>query len=175
MLIRREATGDVPAVRALVAAAFGGSSTEPAGTEEVRLLDLLRAGPDWIPALSLVAETPDGDLAGHVVCTRAWIADVEVVGLGPLAVRPDLQRRGVGSALVHAVLAAAEAGGAPVVGLLGSTVYYARFGFRPASTLGIESPEVAWDDHFQARLSVPLERAPRGPFRYAAAFGQLGG
>jgi len=175
MLIRRETASDVPGVRALVAAAFGGSPTEPATTDEVRLIDLLRAGPDWLPTLSLVARTPDGDLAGHVVCTRAWIADVEVVGLGPLAVRPDQQGRGVGSALVHAVLGAAEAGGAPVVGLLGSTVYYARFGFRPASTFGIESPQAAWGDHFQARLFVPPDRAPRGAFRYAAAFGQLGG
>lgn len=174
MLIRRETAGDVPAVRALVAAAFGGSPAEPAATDEVRLLDLLRAGPDWIPALSLVAETPDGDLAGHVVCTRAWVADVEAVGLGPLAVRPDLQRRGVGSSLVHAVLAAAQEAGAPVVGLLGSPAYYARFGFRPASEFGIESPEAAWGDHFQARPCVPPEAAPRGAFRYAAAFGQLG-
>ena len=43
---------------------------------------------------------------------------------GPLSVRPDRQRRGVGSALMHAVLGAADALGEPLVALLGSTAYY---------------------------------------------------
>ena len=169
VLVRRETPADVTAVRAVVAAAF----LEEPGVEpvEVRLLDRLRECADWLPPLSLVAVTAEGEIAGHVVCTRGWIGDAEVVGLGPLAVRPDLQRRGVGSALVHAVLAAAEALDVPAVALLGSTVYYARFGFVPGSAVGVESPEPAWGDHFQVRPLVP--DAPRGAFRYAAPFRDL--
>jgi len=173
VLIRRETPADVPEVRAVVGAAFDvpQSSAEPA---EVQLLDRLRTSPEWIPALSLVAESPAGRVEGHVVCTRAWIADVEVVGLGPLAVRPDRQRSGVGSALMHAVLAAAEALGTPAVALLGSTAYYSRFGFRPGRVVGVEAPEPGWGDHFQVRLYVPSASAPRGLFRYAAPFADLG-
>lgn len=169
MLVRRETPANVPAVRALVAAAF----EEEPGVEpvEVRLLDKLRESPDWLPALSLVAVTAEGAVAGHVVCTRGWVGDVEVAGLGPLAVRTDLQRRGVGSALVHAVVAAAEALGVPAVALLGSPDYYGRFGFVPGSRVGVGSPEPAWGDHFQVRLLVA--DAPRGAFRYAAPFRDL--
>jgi putative acetyltransferase len=169
MLIRRETDADVAQVHAVVAAAFR-QPESLAAPYEVRLLEALRAGPDWLPALSLVAEGPAGDVVGHVVCSRAWVGDAQVVGLGPLAVRPDEQGRGVGSALMHAVVGAAEALEIPVVALLGSTTYYARFGFRPVRRLGIEPPEPAWGDHFQARLLVPPSAAPRGPFRYAAAF-----
>ena len=159
----------MPEVRGLVDAAFDdpGSSSEPF---EVRLLDLLRAGEEWMPALSLVAESPSGDLAGYAVGTRAWVADVEVVGIGPVAVRPELQRRGVGLALMHAILGAAEALGAPAAVLLGSTAYYSRFGFRPGRAVGVESPDPAWGDHFQVRLFAPPDAAPRGSFRYAEPF-----
>ena len=172
MLIRRETPADVTDVRAVVRAAFDReqSSSEPV---EVRLLDRLRASREWMPALSLVAESPAGLVEGHVVCTRAWIDDVEVVGLGPLAVRPDSQRDGVGSALMHAVLAAAEALETPAVVLLGSPAYYSRFGFRPGRVAGVEPPEPAWGDHFQVRLNVPSAGAPRGRFRYAAPFADL--
>jgi putative acetyltransferase len=172
MLIRREADADVAQVHALVADAFRqpGSGAAPV---EVTLLEALRAGPDWLPPLSLVAEGPAGDVVGHVVCSRAWIGDAEVVGLGPLAVRPGEQGRGVGSALMHAVVGAAEALDVPVVALLGSTTYYARFGFRPAHRLGIDSPDPAWGDHFQARLLVPPSAAPRGRFRYASPFTRM--
>ena len=58
-----------------------------------------------------------------------------MLALGPLSVRPDRQRQGVGSALMHAVLGAADALGERLVALLGSTAYYPRFGFRPARPL----------------------------------------
>lgn len=57
--------------------------------------------------------------------------------LGPVGVRPDLQRTGIGTALVEASLAAAQQRGAGLVVLLGHTSYYPRFGFEPASPLGL--------------------------------------
>jgi putative acetyltransferase len=55
-----------------------------------------------------------------------------VLGLGPLGVEPGWQRRGVGSALMHAILGGAEACGETLVGLVGDPAYYGRFGFAPA-------------------------------------------
>lgn len=171
MLVRRETADDVPAVREVVRAAFAG----PGGGEpvEVRLLDRLRTGQEWRPELSLVAEAADRSVAGHVVCSRAWVGEREVVGLGPLAVRPDRQRRGVGSALVHAVVGAAEALDVEAVVLLGSTDYYPRYGFVAGTSVGIVPPEPAWGEHFQARL-LGTRPHPRGAFRYARAFHDLG-
>ncbi len=135
VLVRREAPGDAGSIRAVTAAAFARPGEDV--PVEAPLVDWLRASPAWIPELSLVAVDPGGDVVGHVVCTRGTVGPAPVLALGPLSVRPDWQRRGVGKALMHAVLGAADALGEPLVVLLGSTRYYPRFGFRLASEYGI--------------------------------------
>lgn len=62
-------------------------------------------------------------------------------GSDPWACGP-MQGRGIGSALMHAVLGAADALNEPFVALLGHADYYARFGFRPAQAYAI-TPQVA--------------------------------
>lgn len=139
---------------------------------EARLLDELRTCDGWIPELSLVAEVDD-QLVGHNVCTRGHIGAVPCVGLGPIGIRPDWQRRGVGSALMHAMIGAADALGEPVICLLGSPEYYTRFGFVPSTALGIDPPDAAWGVHFQARSLSAWEPRFTGQFRYAEPFEQL--
>ncbi|WJK37468.1 N-acetyltransferase [Solwaraspora sp. WMMA2065] len=201
VLVRRERAGDVAAVREVVAAAFSRppaahrpEPTDRPGTvtetpAEVGLLDELRADPAWIPALSLVAVAVDagagrgqdghlpgldatGEVVGHVVCTRGQLDSRPVLGLGPLAVRPNRQRAGVGSALMHAVLAAAEARDETLVALLGEPAYYRRFGLRPASEFGIVAPDPRWGPYFQARPLGGATPTP-GRFRYAEPFERL--
>jgi putative acetyltransferase len=137
---------------------------------EAALVGWLLDEPDAIPALSLLAEADDGAV-GHVICSRGYVDDAPALGLGPVSVRPDRQAQGIGSALVRAVLGAAQALDEPVVALLGQR-YYARFGFRPAAQLGIAGPEPEWGDHFQA-LSLEVGPVPTGTFRYAEPFGRL--
>jgi putative acetyltransferase len=169
VLVRRERREDVDAVREVVAAAFAGDDgREPI---EVGLLARLRDDPGWLPAYSLVAAEPDGPVVGYVVATRGDVDGRPALGLGPIAVQPKWQGRGVGSALVHAVLGAAEGREEALVALLGDPAFYGRFGFRPASDLGIVSPDPAWGASFQARLLAGP--APRGFFRYAAPFAEL--
>ena len=178
MLIRREQPEDVGGIRAVVAAAFADPEARERVPVEVDLLDRLRADPSWLPALSLVAVEPAVDgggedpVVGHVVCTRGAVGGAPALGLGPLAVRPDRQGHGVGGALMHAVLGAAEATGEPLVALLGEPAYYGRFGFRPSSAYGIAPPDQGWGDYFQVR---PLGRGPtlRGTFTYAEPFSRL--
>jgi putative acetyltransferase len=160
VLIRRELPADVPAIHAVHRAAFPTAM-------EADLVDALRADDGWLPALSLVAV--DGDVVGHVVCTRAHIEGAPVLGLGPLGVLPHRQRTGVGSALMHAVLGAADALDESVVVLLGHRDYYPRFGFAPAVRRGITSPVPEWADSFQAR-PLTAYAAERGAFAYAAPF-----
>lgn len=174
MLIRRETPADIEAIRAVHASAFAGGDvgTAPA---EVGLVDALRADGDaWIPELSLVAlDGLGGDVVGHVVCTRGRLGDADALGLGPVGVRADRQRTGVGHALMHAVLGAADALGEPVVVLLGHVDYYPRFGFRPAADYGITPPVAEWAPHFQARALTAYTPAVRGRFAYAAPFMDL--
>ena len=173
MRIRREVPGDERAIRDVHADAFashypGGHPVEPA------LADALRGGEAWIPRLSLVAEV-DGAIAGHVCCTRATLLPCghPVLGLGPLGVRTAFQRRGVGSALMHAVLAAADALDEPLVVLLGHRTYYPRFGFVPAADLGVEPEVPEWAADFQARPLTRYRPDLTGRFRYAEPFYDL--
>nr|WP_312877871.1 N-acetyltransferase [Lentzea indica] len=159
MLIRRETPADIDAIRTVTNLAFKDGP-------EAELIDWLREDEGWIPEYSLVA---DG-VIGHVVCTRGYIGDVPALGLGPISVHPDHQRSGVGKALVHSVLGAAEARGERAVILLGSPAYYSRFGFRLAEEFGITPPVPEWRPHFQARLFAEV---PAGPFRYAEPFNRL--
>ena len=171
MLVRREALQDVEPIRAVTAAAFARLGEDiPA---EAPLVDWLRASPAWIPELSLVAVDPSGDVVGHVVCTRGNVRSAPALALGPLSVRPDWQRQGVGTGLMHAVLGAADALDEPLVALLGSTTYYPRFGFRLASKYGITPQHPAWVEHFQVRPLTAYDPAVRGEFAYPEPFGRL--
>ncbi|GAA1791161.1 N-acetyltransferase [Luedemannella flava] len=172
MIIQRETAAQAGQVRAVTAAAFARPDAPGAPVAEAALVDELRADVGWLPALSLVAM--DGDaVVGHVVCTRSTLGGAPALGLGPLSVHPDHQRRGVGSALVHAVLGAADALDEPIVVLLGSPVYYSRFGFRLAAEYGIEPPVPEWAPHFQARTLTTYTPDLRGAFAYAEPFNHL--
>lgn len=96
-----------------------------------------------------------------------------MLALGPLSVRPDWQRRGVGTALMHAVLGAADALHEPLVALLGSTGYYPRFGFRLAYQYGIAPERPEWKEHFQVRVLTAYDPAVRGEFAYAEPFDRV--
>ncbi|MEU3983759.1 N-acetyltransferase [Streptomyces sp. NPDC026672] len=168
MLIRRETPADVSAVHAVTAAAFAKPRTPvPA---EATLLDELRACDAWLPELSLVALGDEGQVVGHVLCTRGHVGTAPVLGLGPLSVHPDHQRRGVGLALVHTVLGAADALGEPLVALLGSPAYYGRYGFRTSTEYGITAPDPSWGQYFQVRTLTAHTPSLRGVFTYAEPF-----
>lgn len=172
MLVRREVAGDAGTVSRVHAHAF----EPPEGSEEpleVALVEELRRSSAWLPKLSLVAVGTRG-VVGHVVCSRADVGPERhpAVGLGPIGVLPGEQGRGVGAALMHAVLAAADACDEPLVGVLGAPAYYQRFGFVPANDHGIEAPDAGWAEYFQVRLLTSYSPGVRGAFRYAPAFGE---
>ncbi len=139
---------------------------------EARLVDALRDDDDVVQGLSLVAEL-DAQVVGHVVCSRGAINGNPALGLGPLAVLPPYQRRRVGHALMHGVLAAADALDEPCVVLLGDVAYYSRFGFELAEPLGVLPQNPGWSEHFQVRRLATWSNSLRGTFRYAPAFDRL--
>ncbi|MBN6034470.1 GNAT family N-acetyltransferase [Amycolatopsis sp. 195334CR] len=170
MLIRRAAEADAAAIRVVHDAAFAKPGAPGAETVEAKLVGELQADGDLVPALSLVAER-DGRVAGHVCCSHARIGSTPgPVGLGPLGVLPELQSTGVGSALMHAVIAAADALDLPAVVLLGSPGYYARFGFVLAAELGITPSTPDWAARLQVRPLANFPADLTGTFHHAPAF-----
>src|SRR5215210_409246 len=168
MRIRPEEPRDADAIDAVVLHAFGEHDEGPV---VVRLVELLRSSPGYRPELALVADDVDG-VVGHVMFTDAEFEGATVLILSPLAVRPDRQRTGIGSALVGEGLARAEATGVPLVVIEGDPRYYSRFGFRRALELGIEKPrETTPEWAFKALAFTPEH--PRGKFGYTRPFDEV--
>ena len=148
MLIRPETAADRDAIAAVTRAAFGKEI-------EVRMIDAIRESDGFVPELSLVAEIA-GEVVGHVLLSYVGLegSDRRLLELGPIAVVPERQREGIGSALVRESLRLADERGEPLVLVLGHPWYYPRFGFRPASQLGLPAPDAAIPD--DAWMAVPL-------------------
>jgi putative acetyltransferase len=92
--------------------------------------------------------------------------------LSPLSVAPDRQGTGIGAALTRESLRLADERGEPLVLVLGHPTYYPRFGFRPASSLGLQAPNPEWPD--EAFMAVPLsgyDPTLRGRVTFAPPFG----
>ena len=169
LVVRRERPTDHEAVAEVHADAFAAPDQEgPPG--EVALVEALRQSNAYVFGLSLVAEV-DGEMVGHVLCTRATVDDrYPALAMAPLGVRRDHRGEGVGTALVNAVLGAADALGHTMVGVLGSPDYYGRFGFSPSRVHGIDAPETWWGDSFQVRDLTTASPQMQGRFQYAAPF-----
>lgn len=154
MIVRAERAEDNEAIAAVVTAAFG-------SPDEARLVEGFRASAGYLPELALVAEE-DGEVLGHVMFTLAELADgTKILMLSPLAVRPDRQRTGIGTALVHEGLRLCAERSEPLVIVEGDPRYYSRFGFVAASQLGLERPyEKIPEAAFQAQpLPAYIEQA----------------
>jgi putative acetyltransferase len=128
--IRPERPEDASRVRSVNELAFG----QPAEADLVeRLLQACAT------SLSLVAE--DDAVVGHILFTPVIIESagrqVTGMGLAPMAVLPDRQRQGIGSALVRQGMDILRERGCPFVVVVGHPEYYPRFGFEPASLHGL--------------------------------------
>jgi predicted N-acetyltransferase YhbS len=134
--IRQEIGADYDAVYSLVKVAF---ATMPhADGNEQDLVVALRQSEVFVPELSLVAEL-DGRIVGHILFTKANIGERTELCLAPLAVLPEYQKRGVGSALIHEGHRIARELGYAYSVLVGHETYYPRFGYVPAESLGIDA------------------------------------
>jgi predicted N-acetyltransferase YhbS len=163
-ITRCEIPADIPAVREVNLLAFGKSY-------EADLVEAIRNDPAaWIPRLSLVAVDERELVVGHILFSRVRIGSMPVLSLGPLAVLPDYQNRGVGSELIRAGVAAARVAGEHLVILLGHADYYPRFEFRPASDFDIH---VSFLEDGPNLMALPLDDTPvpAGMIEYPALWG----
>ena len=167
MLIRDEEQKDWAAVHAVNASAF----ETPA---EADLVDALREQAH--PVVSLVA-VEGGTIVGHIMFSPVSLSghpDLKIMGLAPMAVVPEQQRKGIGSALVRAGLDRCKQLGFGAVVVLGHPEYYPRFGFSPSMRFGIKSEYEVPERVFMVFELLPgYLRDASGTIKYHAAFSNL--
>ena len=149
VVVREEQSGDVGAIRVIHEKAFG----QP---QEADIVDSLRQ--NCARLVSLVAVIGE-EAVGHILFSPALVESnrgtIEGMGLAPMAVLPEHQRRGIGSKLVRAGIAGLKDTGCPFVIVLGHPEYYPRFGFERASRHGLRSQ---WDVPDEAFMVLTLDQ-----------------
>lgn len=174
MILRPERDTDPSAIREVHTLAFGRA-------DEADLVDRLREHTGYVPELSWIAEAEaEGRVVGHLLLTPVRVESDQgglaegLLGLGPVAVLPERQREGIGSALIREAISRARDLGYPGIIVLGHPEYYPRFGFEPASRFGLRTHYPVPDPVFMA---MPLQpdalRGYAGLVHYSEPFDAL--
>lgn len=165
IVIRPHAEGDAAATDSILREAFGGGA-------EANLVTQLRRSESLV--VELVAERGT-NIAGYIAFPRLRIETasglIEAAGLAPLAVAPQIQRQGIGSALVEEGCMRLADTGTGIVFVLGNPRYYGRLGFKGDKAARFASPYAG--PNFMARV-LAANAPASGAIRYPAAFDALG-
>lgn len=162
MQVRTERPADDAAIHELTFAAFAPMPFS-SGTEAPIIRALRRSGD---LTLSLVAEE-DGEIVGHVAFSPVTIDGVHAgwFGLGPISVRADRQRQGIGKALISRGVELLRQQGAAGVAMIGNPEVYSRSGFASDGLLAYGD----LDRRIVQRL-VLSGLPPCGELKFAPAF-----
>jgi len=168
LVLRPEMPDDLPGIRFVEESAFSHHT-------EAELMDLARARGKTI--LSMVA-VQDGCVRGHVLFTPITFdppcPGCRCLGLGPIAVQSEHQRKGIGSRLMRAGLDHVRRLDYMLVVLLGDPAYYSRFGFMPAGAFGLSS-DYGDSDEFQVlELRPGVLTGMAGKIKYIPEFKETG-
>ena len=152
MIIRPETPSDIPAIYTVNQQVFDDRTAEPG------LVDAVRQSDGFLPELSLVAEQ-DGQIVGHILFSCIHIetlqGNIPALALAPMAVLPERQKQGIGSALVRHGLEECKRLGHAMVIVLGHPGYYPRFGFSALMAKQLECPYGNCGDAWMAMELTP--------------------
>jgi putative acetyltransferase len=165
ILIRPETSADHEAIRHVNRLAFGQD-------DEARLVDGLRDG--GYVRVSLIAEQA-GRVIGHILFSDLPIISeaglVPALVLAPLAVLPERQKQGIGSALIQRGLEVCRQQGHRIVVVLGHAHFYPRFGFSPKLAAHLDSPYSGSDSFMAVELVPGALDGVAGRVQYPPPFG----
>lgn len=169
--IRQERQKDYQQIRDLVREAF--AHAEHSDGDEHNLIERIRLSTDYIPELSLVAESDD-IILGHIMFSRISVGQTEAIALAPLSVRTDWQRKGIGKLLVAVGHRQARKMGYFCSMVLGNPDYYSKFGYEKTSSYGIIAPFDVPDEYYMVCDLGNTGDIPQGNVKYSDAFGISG-
>ncbi|BAZ42202.1 GCN5-related N-acetyltransferase [Calothrix sp. NIES-4101] len=165
MQIRVETTQDYQQIAEVNTLAFGREN-------EANLVTAIRNSHFYIPELSLVVEI-DNFIVAHLMFSYIHLVGEErlrVLSLAPVAVMPEFQKQGIGSALIRHGLEKANAMGEALAVVLGYPLFYNRFGFVSSVIYGIKSPFDVPEDVFMVKVLENFQAKYQGEVVYPPAF-----
>ncbi len=158
LMIREETPEDYKNTEGLVREAF--FNRYAPGCNEHFIVNQVRQAQGFAPWHSLVAEY-EGNLIGQCLLVPSLVKtegrEVAVFTLGPVCVLPACYHRGIGSALMQAMIKTAREQGVLALFLIGDPRYYRRFGFAPASSFGIHLPGLSMEEEAGFFMALPLQ------------------
>lgn len=173
LIIRPEQAEDFPGIRDTLKQAFNRPGKDPSFNEWL-LVEHIRRSPFYLPGLALVAKY-ENEIVGHIIFTPMMVENgknaYETLALGPIAVAPRFQKRGIGRGLIEDGLGRAKKLGYRSVIVLGDPNYYLRFGFEKAGRWGIGlNDNFACDFLFALELVEDGLKGVEGNVRYCDPF-----
>jgi putative acetyltransferase len=168
MHVRIEKLEDIEAIHSVNVAAFGREG-------EANLVDRLRGVASTFSFVAVEFE----QVVGHIFFSPVEIDGdcpngLRLLGLAPVAVRPDYQRQGIGSGLIRHGLGRCAEFGLDAVVVVGSPTYYPRFGFIPARQRSLSCEYKVPEDAFMVLELVPdALKGCAGTVKYRSEFNQL--
>ncbi|WP_078548597.1 GNAT family N-acetyltransferase [Litchfieldia alkalitelluris] len=169
--IRSENEKDYAGIREVNIVAFNKEN-------EAKLIEAIRGSNLFIPELSLVAVSEKQEILGHILFSEIILAteggEIPTIGLAPMAVKPEYQNMGIGSALVKRGLDLCKTLGYSHVFVLGHPNFYPKFGFAASSLYGIESPFPVPEEVFMAiEIDKDSLSGLQGKIKYPPAFSSV--
>lgn len=111
------------------------------GCDEHYLAHILRTHEDFVPELDYVCEL-NGQVIANVMYTKSKLVDeqgntTEILTFGPISVRPDFQRKGIGKHLLEKSFHEAVKMGYKAIVIFGNPDNYVARGFRSCKRYNI--------------------------------------
>jgi len=134
MKIRQETASDYSEVYELVKISFAANADDDGTTADY--LNEIRKTDAFVPELSLVAESENGQIVGQIVLYKTTIntknKETTALLLSPICVHPDYFRKGIARSLVEKAFCKAKEMDYKAVFLCGEPDLYRKFGFKPS-------------------------------------------